>query len=261
MLERLLAKLDEVLCPNNRILGLMKRIQQALSPRGVTSTTSDDLGEVIRSVNTDDILERWDEVILQLKRTHLHLFLISGFDGIEEDSSLVIKPKRHRLLGVSAVEDEDLADFMHVQDQKADGNAGGSSTGGTRHTRVLNTIVTDEISGASLSSNQITLPAGTFEIVARAPCRAGNNNRLFWVETGGPTDDILGINSVARGPAGNDAESLAYLYGRITISSSTTYELQHWIASTKATTGLGATDTDTGANVEIYADVQIKKLA
>ena len=58
--------------------------------------------------------------------------------------------------------------FLHLQDQKTSGTEGGNFTSGAWNTRTLNTEVTDTI-GSTLSSNQFTLPAGTYYIEASAP--------------------------------------------------------------------------------------------
>lgn len=48
------------------------------------------------------------------------------------------------------------------QDRKSDGTAGGQATTGAWTTATLNTEVYNTITGASLSSNKVTLPAGTY---------------------------------------------------------------------------------------------------
>lgn len=58
---------------------------------------------------------------------------------------------------------------MLVVDEKAAGTDGGNSTSGSWMTRTLNTVKFNTISGASLSRNQVTLPAGTYKITASAP--------------------------------------------------------------------------------------------
>ncbi len=256
MWEKLLAKLDEVLCPNNRILGLMKRIQQALSPRGVTSTTSDDLGEAILSTDTDTILERWDEVVLQLKRTHLHLFLISGFDGIELDGALILPSKKRGRLPLLEV-DDDLADLLHVRDVKSQGTAGGNSAADW-NTRDLNTVLTNEITGASLASNQITLAAGTYEVTAaEAPAFQVRSNRLRLQDTTGTATLILGV-SAAIGATSGGASS-ASLRGRFTLTVESVLELQHFTFDAE-TNGLGTAINTSGIS-EIYADIMIKRIS
>ncbi len=254
-----MAKLDELLCPNNRILGLMKRIQQALSPSGSTSTTSDDLGESIRSVDTDDMLERWDKILLQLKRTHLHLFLLTGFDGIELDPGLVIKPKRHRLLGVGAIEDEDLADLLHVRDEKASGTDGGTFTSGAWRTRDLNTVKTNEISGASLSSNQITLPAGTYEVIGQGQGFRCNVHVTKLFDTTNTADLVIGSNAFSDASAVEYSGNDSFLRGRFTLSAEAVLELQHRCLTTKSTIGFGFR-AGFGV-VEVYSEVMIKKIS
>ena len=252
-----MAKLDEVLCPNNRILGLMKRIQQALSPRGVTSTTSDDQGEVILSTDTENILERWDEVVLQLKRTHLHLFLISGFDGIEDDPTLILKPKRHRLLA-AAVEDDDLADLLHVREEQAANTASGTFTQDVWQTRVLNTVVTNEISGASLATNQITLPAGTYEIRSFAPAYRCSQHQSKLRDTTNTSDLIIGSSAFTDTSVDGD-NTHTFVNGKFTLSGEVVLELQHRCTVSHSTNGFGVAG-NVGV-VEVYAEVLIKKLA
>ena len=102
----------------------------------------------------------------------------------------------------------------------------------------------------------MTLPAGTFEIRAQSPALAVDNHRLFWHD--GSADIILGQNSVALAASGG--QTMAFLYGRFTISSPTTYTLQHWCNTAQATNGLGNRNADSANGVETYSDVQIKKL-
>ena len=252
-----MAKLDEVLCPNNRILGLMKRIQQALSPSGSTSTTSDDLGISNLPVDTDTILERWDEVVLQLKRAHLHLFLISGFDGIELDSGLILPIKRHRLTPLITV-DDDLADLLHVQDQKSDGTDGGGLTGSAWNTRDLNTVVTNEITGASLASNQITLPIGTYQIRALSVALRVNRAKIKLYDTTAAADVIIGMSEVSSAGAGNFTTASCELFGRFALTIESVLEIRHFVETTESDFG-GGLETSAGV-IEVYTDVQIKRI-
>ena len=59
--------------------------------------------------------------------------------------------------------------LLHIQDQKTSGTQGGTFTAGAWQTRVLNTELTSTIAEASLSANQITLPAGDYYLEAAAP--------------------------------------------------------------------------------------------
>ncbi|KKL89625.1 hypothetical protein LCGC14_1912820 [marine sediment metagenome] len=222
-MERPLTRIVEVLCRNSRILKLATDILNALSPSGSFSSTSDSQSKIVRHQQTEELLERWDAVILQLKRTHLHLFLSTGFDGIENDPVLILKPKRHRLL--AAVEDEDLADLLHVRDEKADNTDGGTFTTGAWQTRDLNTVKTNEIAGASLASDQITLPAGTYFIRARAPAFIVGSNVIKLRDITGATDLIIG--SVARSGGSGDSAPDSVIWGRFTLSVQSDLEIQH----------------------------------
>src|SRR5210317_2031503 len=75
--------------------------------------------------------------------------------------------------------------LLHVRDIKIYATDGGSAVVGTQ-TRDLNTVETNEISGASLSSNQITLPAGTYFIMATSPSyKTGNSKAVLHNVTSG----------------------------------------------------------------------------
>ena len=65
-----------------------------------------------------------------------------------------------------------------IRDEKDQGTAGGSSSVGV-NIRDLNTEIVNTITGAILGTNQFTLPAGTFEIIAKAPNAAAGVNRIY----------------------------------------------------------------------------------
>lgn len=56
---------------------------------------------------------------------------------------------------------------MHLQYQVAAGSSGGSASQNAWTTRPINTVITNQITGASLSSNQVTLPVGIYKINAK----------------------------------------------------------------------------------------------
>ncbi len=248
----------EIRFSQTAILKLLKDIFGASSPAGSTSTTSDSRGIAQRPVDDYVILERWDSVLLELKRTHLHLFLLTGFDGIEEFS---IPNKIRRISSpviAAAVEDEDLADLLHVRDEKSANTDGGTFTVGAWRTRDLNTVKTNEISGASVASNQITLPTGTYFIRARAPAmRVGNHTAKLFDTTG--TADLV-IGSATRS-VGSTADSMtdSVIMGQFTLSVESVLEIQHQGKATVADLGFG-----NGSNVgvvEVYTDVEIRKIS
>lgn len=145
---------------------------------------------------------------------------------------------------------------MIVADEKASGTDGGSFTAGSWVTRTLNTVRTNGITGASLSSNQITLPAGTYHISARSPAFAVQSHQtLLYNVTSGATA-LVGSTAWAA-PAGNVGND-SFVEGTITVASSTVFELRHRCSSTKNTTGLGAAGGF--GEVEVYSVVVIRKI-
>jgi hypothetical protein len=144
--------------------------------------------------------------------------------------------------------------IMHVQDRKAAGTDGGTFTSGAWRTRTLNTQVTNTITDASLATNQITLPAGTYEVQASAPTHSVGLNKLKLVNIT-DTTDLLNGTSVTDG---DSVGSLAVLSGVITLTAAKVIELQHRCSGGQPTTGFG--QASGFSTTEVYSEVMIKKL-
>jgi len=144
--------------------------------------------------------------------------------------------------------------LFHVRDEKTSGTIGGTATSGSFTKRTLNTTLTNEISGASISSDVITLPAGTYYINARVPFY-GNPEyvKVKLRNTSDGTDALLGSNNYQNGFI-NDF----WVIGRFTIASQKNFELQYRVGFTVASEGLGHPST---YGTEVYADCQIWKVA
>lgn len=147
------------------------------------------------------------------------------------------------------------ANFLHVQDQKSTGTDGGSSSATTWNPRTLNTVVTNSISGSSLSSNQITLPAATYYIEVSAPAYNVTGNQLRLYDVTGTATILTGKSHYSNSTVENQAE----LFGRFTLSTSSALRLDHYTVGATATFGLGVA-SDSG-ETEIYADVRIWKVS
>ena len=147
-------------------------------------------------------------------------------------------------------------DVLHVRDEKANNVAGGTASATTWNQRDLNTVMTNTITGASLASDQITLPAGTYDIVARAPVHESNRHKLRWRNTTDGTTTLIGSSGYVA--AADTMVGLSFVKGRFTIAAEKVFELQHYTEAAKATNGLGI---ETNASVvEVYADVLITKV-
>ena len=127
--------------------------------------------------------------------------------------------------------------YALIADVKSSNADAGTFTSGAWRTRDLNTELSDEDSLVSISSNQFTLVAGTYMIVFSAPAHNANSHqtRLYNISTSANvqygqacyTGSSSSITSYSRGVA------------RLTIASSTVFEIQHRCASSTNTFGLG----------------------
>lgn len=150
---------------------------------------------------------------------------------------------------------------FYAEDQKAAGEDGGTFTAGAWRTRDLNTVVLNTITGASLASNQVTLPAGTYWIEASAP---GN-------DTGGHVTQLYNITNSAVLLTGtaeyNSSSSTGYavntsrIQGLITLTGTKVIEVQHRCHVTSSGTyGMG-TCADVGQAHNTYTTFKATKLA
>lgn len=150
-----------------------------------------------------------------------------------------------------------LAEVLHVQDQKSSGTNGGTASGGSWNQRTLNTVITNNIAGASLSSNKITLPEGTHEIqiVATAEDIRGHQLRLYNV-TDAAVELATGISQYCNDSY--NGSNLASLKGIVTLASSKELRLDHYIQGSNTTTDLGHASNSGAA--ECYAEIFVRKL-
>jgi len=140
---------------------------------------------------------------------------------------------------------------------QASGTQGGSATAGSYVKRTLNNTVVNSISGASIASSVITLPAGTYKVEASAPAHRVNGHKLRLQDTTNTTTLAVG-NNAYEGSV-DDSQTSAILSTVITLAGTTNIELQHRFGTTKTTNGLGiycAFGDD-----EIYSQIMITRIA
>jgi len=175
------------------------------------------------------------------------LRLVSGYPAWDDEQEMV----------VPVFENE----YLHVRDEKAANTDGGTFTSGAWRTRVLNTEKTNIISGASLASNQITLPAGTYQVKGWAKCYGVNIHKARLRDTTGSADLIISdAGYCGYGGADHIRTDEAVLNGRFTLSVQSVIELQHWCTNTQSNTGLGL-PANIDSKVEVYAELEIWKTA
>ena len=147
-----------------------------------------------------------------------------------------------------------FASYAIICDQKTSGTTGGTFTSGAWRTRDLNTELADADGIVSISSNQFTLGAGSYFIEALAPAYAVNKHQLrIYNSTDAATvQDGQSTYTVV------DNQNTAYVSGRVTITGSKAFEIQHQSSASRSTIGLGIS---MNFDVEIYTVVKIFKEA
>lgn len=142
-----------------------------------------------------------------------------------------------------------------VEDSKPSGNDGGASSVGSWQTRTLNTVSTNTIVGASLASNSVTLPSGTYRISWRAPAVNVGIHKSAWRNTTDNVFAVLGGNGSNDNVSDTTTNSLGT--GVFSITSPKVFQLWHRFSSSKPD-GLGVA-AGFGVN-EVYSQVIIEKI-
>ena len=148
-------------------------------------------------------------------------------------------------------------DHILIREEQSSGTPGGTFTDGVWQTRTLNAEIYDTGNHAWLSSNQITLAAGTYRAEAYAPAFKINRHKLKLRNITDATDIVIGLSAFSG--ASDTVHSNSVLNGRFTIASSKVIELQHRCLTTFATSGFGVA-SDFGV-IEVYSTIKFIKEA
>lgn len=143
-----------------------------------------------------------------------------------------------------------------LQDQKAQNTEGGTFTSGSWQTRTLNTEVIDSHGICSLSSNQFTLTAGTYDILAIAPAALVNRHQIRLYNATDASVVLTGKPSISG--ASDNTQTDSILVGRFTIGSSKALEIQHQCQTTYGISGFGLASNFT---TEVYTVVVLQRVA
>lgn len=149
---------------------------------------------------------------------------------------------------------------LHVRDERAAGTHGGASVAlDITQTRTLNTVKKNSITGASLASNTVTLPAGTYEIHIRAPGASVNNHKALLYNVTDSSYPIVGSSAFATSGSSVQVDSVGL--GFITIASQKSFTIRHYTLTATATFGLGNAVGAAIGQVEVYAEAIFKRIA
>lgn len=147
---------------------------------------------------------------------------------------------------------------MLVEDQKGYLVDGGTFTaGGAWRTRDLNTVRYNTITGASLASNAVTLPAGKYFFQWSAPAFNVNQHITALYQTSGtPAILIFGSSEFSAGYA----QSRSVGNGYYTFTSTQSVIIWHQCTLTKTTDGFG-TNAQGMSSTNIYSSLYIRKIS
>ncbi len=146
--------------------------------------------------------------------------------------------------------------YVKVSDVKASGTDGGTFTSGSWQTRVINTLDSDSEGIASISSNKITLPAGTYDCMISCPAVEVTENKAQLYDTTGSAVLLLGTNQHADSSTHGSTNSI--IMGEFTLAVDSDLEIQHRCSQTKTTTGFGRACGFSGVS-DIYTVAEFRR--
>jgi len=127
--------------------------------------------------------------------------------------------------------------LLHVEDHKSSGTSGGTFTQGAYRLRDLNTVITNQIEGSSLSASVVSVPAGIYYIEASAPAFQVNDHKIKLQDNTAVVD--LKIGSSERASAADDSVTRSFVSGQFSVSVTTNLRILHRCQLTKGTEGFG----------------------
>ena len=152
---------------------------------------------------------------------------------------------------------DNFADVAIFNETQANTTSGGTFTSGSYIKRVLNTTVVNNITGCSIASSVITLPAGTFQVLATAPAHAVEKHKIRLQDTTAATTIAIGSNAQTANAV--SVMTFSQLQATFVLSVSSTIELQHRCSLTKSSDGYGVNMSF--GDSEIYSQITIARIA
>jgi hypothetical protein len=147
-----------------------------------------------------------------------------------------------------------LGEVLIVEDEKPTNTAGGTFTSGAWRTRDLNSVRVNRITGASLASIQITLPAGTYRIFAKAPGYVVSFHKIRLYNVTDSVAILIGSNENSGGVI-----TVSMINAEFTLASTKSLTIEHRCATTRASDGFGGATNF--SEPEIYTQVLVQRIA
>ena len=165
--------------------------------------------------------------------------------------------KVNEITDTSGVVRRGIQTYAIISDQKTQNTDGGTFSSGAWRTRDLNTEVTDPDGIVSIGSNQFTLGAGTYLIVATAPAYRIDSHMVKLYNATSSSDVAFGTSGFNQGTNGRTLDT-STVRCRVAITGSTAFEIQHRGDSNRSSIGFGIA---TNFGPETYTVVEIYKEA
>jgi hypothetical protein len=150
---------------------------------------------------------------------------------------------------------------MYVREERASGTSTSTTmTAASWVVRSLNQQKYNDISGASLASNAITLPAGTYEYDGSAPAYEVQQHitQLY-----NQTDSaVIDYGTSEMSATSDGVMSRSILRGKFTLAASKAIVIRHWAVSSAGVdnSSFGKSTGITGVT-EVYAEIRFRKVA
>lgn len=149
--------------------------------------------------------------------------------------------------------------LLHVREERPSGSSANPPNGiaaNSWNIREVNTLLTNQIS-ASLSSNVLTLPAGTYDVIGSAPANNSGSHKIRLWNITDSTVTLIGT-SEGSGSSGN-IMTRSVLSGRFSISSNSQFRVEHFVTSQTGPV-LGFGNSSSGVT-EVYGTYKFWKVA
>jgi len=143
--------------------------------------------------------------------------------------------------------------YMLLKDAQSTGISAGSSISGVQ-TRVLNNQVSNTITGASLATNTITLPPGTYRINGSVPGYKVNSHHAYLYNVTDAEISIVGTSELSNSTSPSQTRSI--IHGKLILASITQFQVRHATELAVTSLGLGA---PAGGTAEVYTTIDIVK--
>jgi hypothetical protein len=141
-----------------------------------------------------------------------------------------------------------------VCEQQPSNTPGGTATVGAWTNRVLNTTIYNTISGASLASNVISLPAGTYDIDASMPTSSCQHFQGALYNQTASAFVVVGTSELSA----SNTQTRSFIQGRFTLATTSSLAIRYYCSSSFSTNDLG--DAVGSGQVETYTIAKITQV-